>query len=70
MTYRDREGKAVYAEAANEAFAGFLGILRDRKLNPVPPSAFDEVRSAFKIAFLMGVIWQRRKDKAAGRQPG
>jgi hypothetical protein len=54
-------------EGANEAFAGFLGKLRDKKLNQVPPSAFEYVKSAFKIGFLMGVVWQQRRNADAGR---
>jgi hypothetical protein len=59
-----RELRAMYLEAANEGFAGFLRHVQDWDLT-IDASAFEQVRSAFKRGFLQGVVWQLRKNIAA-----
>ena len=60
MTRRDREFVAIM-EAMNEGFAWYLRDLKDREKS-VEPSAFRQVRNAFKTGLLKGILWQMRSE--------
>ena len=55
-------------EAANEGFAWFVRQLTEGGAD-YDPYVFKQVRWTFKLAFLKGILWQRRRDIAAAKKP-
>jgi hypothetical protein len=62
----EREINAIYTEAVNEAFARLLWNARkfDR---PIAPKAFKQVKAAHRFGVLAGILWQLRRNQAAGK---
>jgi len=64
----DQEWDALFKEAISEDFAWFLR--RSKELDRTfAPKVLKEVKRTHMIAFLKGLIWQRRRDAAAGIRP-
>ena len=64
----DQEWDVLFKEAISEDFAWFLRTMRERNVK-YAPRAFKEVKKAHFVAFLRGLVWQRRRDAAAGVKP-
>ena len=61
-----RERLAVYLEGVSEGFVEFLRNVRDWDLT-IGSNEFKKVKVAHMKGFLGGIVWQLRKNQAAGK---
>jgi hypothetical protein len=63
-----QEWDVLLKKAVNEDFAWFVG--RSKELDRTfAPKVLGEIKRTHMVGFLQGLIWQRRRDAAAGRRP-